>query len=455
MMTRIRQIALGFGLIAFLGCGQPVGPPPKGPGKDATADAKEKPDAKEKKAAEDHAEAKAKQTPEPGAPTDAGGPEVVEIADIYTLPADDGSETKLTVEEIQAFADDEGNHRPIVPASPVGLPDVSSYIPADNPMTRAKVELGRMLYFDPRLSRDETVSCASCHDPDKGWTDGAPVSTGIDGQKGGRSAPTVMNRIFGKTQFWDGRSPTLEDQALGPIQNPIEMGFTLDELVERLKGIEGYRVLFEKTFGDVTPDAIAKAIASFERTVLVGGSPNDYYTQAELAMKLSAEDLEDEDPEVQATVKANLAAAEAHPMSEAALRGRALYFSDRGQCSTCHVGHDLSDELFYNIGVGALKPEPDKGRVAVSKDEKDTGAFKTPSLRNTAKTAPYMHDGSQKTLKEVIVHYNKGGHKEGNPHQHKRIKKLELSDEEVADLEAFLVEGLSGPMPPISRPRLP
>jgi len=165
---------------------------------------------------------------------------------------------------------------------PLGLDAQLQYVPEDNPLTAEKMELGRMLYFDKRLSADNSVACASCHNPQFGFTDGAAVSTGINGQQGGRSAPTVINRLFSDAQFWDGRAASLEEQALGPIQNPIEMGNTLEAVVKKLNAIKGYRTAFQKAFGtEVTSEGIRKAFASFERTVLSGNSPYDRYKAGE------------------------------------------------------------------------------------------------------------------------------------------------------------------------------
>ncbi len=161
---------------------------------------------------------------------------------------------------------------------PLGLQEQAAYIPSDNPLTAEKVALGKQLYFDKRLSADGTVACASCHAPDKGFSDGRPTSTGIKGQVGGRSAPVTINRLFSKEQFWDGRAASLEDQALGPVQNPIEMVNTLDAMVATLKEVKGYQEQFKKVFGsDVTKEGVAKAIASFERTLLCGNSASDKF----------------------------------------------------------------------------------------------------------------------------------------------------------------------------------
>jgi cytochrome c peroxidase len=382
------------------------------------------------------------------------GPQRLPVSAIFSLPTAQEGDDKLSMDELKKLLDEPKNHEPIVPQAPVGLGDVASFISQDNPMTRAKVELGRMLYFDKRLSRDSSVACATCHDPSAGWAKNRQFAAGIGRQEGGRNSPTVMNRIFGtKVQFWDGRAASLEEQSLGPIQNPIEMGFNLDELVERLKGIDGYRLCFETIFkdesgpGQVSASNIAKAIASFERTVLVGESPYDYFNQAEPYRKLSQDDLDD-DPELAAKAKAAFAAAAAHPISESARRGRDLFFG-KANCTACHAGVNFADELFYNIGVG----EKDLGRVVVTKNETETGAFKTPTVRNVALTAPYMHDGSQKTLMEVVEHYDKGG--APNPHLNQRMKKLGLTPQEKEDLVAYMQEGLTGTLPDIRAPKLP
>lgn len=293
-------------------------------------------------------------------------------------------------------------------AIPLGLDESLIHIPEDNPLTVEKVSLGKQLYFDQRLSRDNTVSCATCHSPRFGFTDGNPVSTGIQGQKGGRSAPTVVNRIFSREQFWDGRAASLEEQAVGPIASPIEMGFTHEEVVQRLKGIEGYRSQFKDVFGteDFTIEHVGKAIASYERTVISGNSPFDRF-QAGDETALSAE----------------------------AQRGLAL-FEGKASCVVCHSGPNFTDEKYHNLGVGADKSEPDLGRFEVSQEEADMGAFKTPTLRDIALSAPYFHDGSAETLEKVVEYYNQGGVE--NPHLSSLVVPLNLTDEEEADLVLFL-----------------
>ena len=303
------------------------------------------------------------------------------------------------------------------PKPPLGLPQFPW--PEDNPYTKEKAELGWLLYFDKRLSGDNTVSCASCHAPDKAFTDGAAVSIGIKGQKGGRSAPTVINRFYSTLQFWDGRAESLEEQAKGPIANPLEM--TLEKeadkahegSVSRLKAVPGYVSRFKKAFDSEKIDInqVAKAIATFERTVYSGNAPFDRY--------------QDGDKDA---------------MTDAQIRGMDVFFN-KAACDSCHIGFNFTDGSFENIGIGMDKKDPDLGRFLVTGRDEERGAFKTPTLREIEHTGPYMHDGRFKTLEEVVDHYDKGGIK--NKYLDERIKPLKLSERDKSDLVAFL-KALSG-----------
>ena len=363
-----------------------------------------------------------------------------------------GEPGTLPLAEIQKMVKEPSVHVAFLPEKPLGLTqDLAALIPSDNPLTRAKVELGRQLYFDPRLSKDNTIACASCHHPALGWAENTPVSSGIVGQKGARNSPTIVNRVLGAMQFWDGRLSSLEQQALAQIGNPLEMGSSPEEAARRLNLIEGYRAQFEAVFGGpANPERIAKAIAAFERTILSGESKLDLYERALPFMDYEPDD--GDDAAFLERMRTVLAAEEQQRMSESALRGRALFF-DQAKCSTCHVGQDLSDELFHNLGIGMQAKEPDLGRFAVTQLEKDKGAFRTPSVRNIALTAPYMHDGSLKTLREVVEHYAKGG--TPNPWLSDKIVKLELSEQDKQDLVAFMEEGQTGKTTPVEIPRLP
>lgn len=403
-------------------------------------------------------EPKATETSEEGA--EPAAPETVTLGD-NALARGIPGEGSLTLEQIQAWLDDAANHAVLTPALPLGLAAASSQIVGldENPLTRAKIELGRQLFFDPRLSGDHSISCASCHHPDFGYAKNTQFGEGVDGQKGNRNSPVAYNRILSGVQFWDGRAATLEEQAKGPIANPIEMANTHDVCVDHLGDIEGYKVQFEKIFPDgLNIENVAKAIASFERTLVTGPAPWDYYSALKDFENAYAADLEDldllkeDDPELYDEYMALKQAADAHPMDESAQRGAELFFGDRAGCTACHVGANFTDELYHNLGVGMDAESPDLGRFEVTKAEKDRGAFKTPTVRNVEMTAPYMHDGSQQTLEEVVEWYNKGGHPNANLDE--KIKPLNLTDQEKADLVAFM-KALTGPLPEVETGRLP
>lgn len=370
-------------------------------------------------------------------------------------------EGKLTIGEIKAWLAKPENHEPLDVELPLGLAVGKSaiVIPSDNPLTRAKVELGRQLYFDTRLCADDTVSCASCHAPDQGYAANTPTGVGIGGQKGGRNSPASYNRILSSLQFWDGRAASLEAQAVGPIANPIEMGNTHEAAVATLKKIEGYRLQFAAIFKDgVTIDNVGRALAAFERTIVTNPSPADYYEPL-LAFNTRFPDevadlkaFEADDPDNYARYKKIKDASDAHPISESAKRGRDLFFSNKASCTACHVGANFTDEKYHNLGVGMMASKPDLGRFEITKDPKDKGAFKTPTIRNVALTPPYMHDGSQKTLEEVVEWYDIGGHP--NPNLSDKIKKLNLTKQEKADLVAYM-KALTGEFTKVRTDRLP
>ena len=436
---------------SFFGCSQepaPVSPPAKSPstGSPATSastGSTEKPSAPK-------ADSETTTTVTTSAEIILGSPE---------LTAGISGEGTLTSDQIQAWLEKPENHVPLEIVLPLGLMAGTSQIQgiADNLMTRAKIELGRQLYYDTRLSADNTISCASCHDPDEGFAKHTQFGIGIKGQMGGRNSPVCYNRILSSSQFWDGRAASLEEQAIGPIANPIEMGNTHDKAVETIAGIPGYEMQFRVIFGDegVTIDNIGRAIATFERAIVTGPAPFDYYDGVRPFLAMKPDDLEalkEDDSETYAKYQASKAAADAHPMSASAVRGRDLFFSEKVGCTACHVGANLADEKYHNLGVGMATEKPDLGRFVISKDEKDKGAFKTPTIRNVALSAPYMHDGSQKTLEEVVEHYAKGG----TPNQwlSTKIKKIDLKPQEKADLVEFM-KACTGEFPQIERGRLP
>jgi cytochrome c peroxidase len=295
---------------------------------------------------------------------------------------------------------------------PLGL-DAYMPVPESNPLTKEKIALGRKLFFDRILSRDRSISCSTCHDPQLAFTDNKPVAEGIGGQKGTRRTARLINRGYGRTFFWDGRAASIEEQVIQPIQNPIEMDSTLAELTARLNDDSGYAADFQEVF-ERPPDveALQQALASYVRSIVSGNSPYDQYV-----------------------------AGDSGALTPTQRRGLAL-FRGKANCAVCHLGPNLTDEEFHNTGVGWDKGSGrDGGRAKVSGDAADTGAFKTPTLREIHSTGPYMHDGSLATLADVIDFYDKGG--EHNPYLSVEMQRLHLSSEEKSDLAEFL-KALSG-----------
>ena len=329
----------------------------------------------------------------------------------------------------------------------VGLPAelTRKAVPPDDPQTPEKIALGQRLFFDGRLSADGTVACATCHDPARAFTDGRPVSVGIHGRAGQRNAPTVLNALYNKAQFWDGRARTLEDQAAFPIFNPVEMGQpTLDAAVDKLAGIEEYRGAFQKAFGrPINGTDLVRAIAAYERTLVSFDSPFDHFI-----------------------------AGDKNAIDDSARRGWEL-FNTKARCNKCHAQTDTKRDVttftdfdYHNIGIGiirhnvvALARQAERdiasgnlkavdqaaigmdlsvlGRFLITKKQADIAAFKTPIFRNVLVTGPYFHDGSQETLWDVIDHYNKGDGLK-NPWLDEDIQPLALTEPEIDDLVAFL-----------------
>src|SRR5712692_5521211 len=329
----------------------------------------------------------------------------------------------------------------------VGAPAAATRaaIPPDNPQTTEKIALGQRLFFDGRLSADGTVACSTCHDPAHAFTDGRPASIGIKGRVGQRNAPTILNALYNKTQFWDGRVKTLEEQAALPIVNPVEMGQpSLDAAVAQIAAVGEYQQAFRHVFGRPPngPDLL-RAIAAYERTQLSFDSPFDHFI-----------------------------AGDKNAMDAAAKRGWEL-FNTRGRCNKCHALTEdkrdvtnFTDNDFHNIGIGiirhnvvALARQAEQlinsgdtaaidraaiqtdmsvlGRFLITKKEPDIASFKTPDLRNVLVTGPYFHDGSQETLWDVNDHYNKGDGLQ-NPYLDQDIQPLALTEGEIDDLVAFL-----------------
>jgi len=292
--------------------------------------------------------------------------------------------------------------------------------PKDNKLTPERVALGKLLYFDTRLSKDNTISCATCHHPDHGWTDIKPTSkaVGFEGRVGPRNSPVVLNTAYQKHQFWDGRVKSLEQQALGPIEADVEMNMPLKDLIPKLNKIHGYVALFETAYpGEgVTKKSLAKAIASFERTVLSTESRFDKYIKGDKKA-----------------------------MSKTEQEGWTL-FQDKAKCTDCHDGFNFTDGSFHNIGLndGELTGK-ELGRYNVKARAAWYGVMKTPTLRDVTKSAPYFHDGSVKTLKEATIICSSGGRYEHNvKNKSDAMKDRNLTNIEIDNIVSFM-KALTGP----------
>lgn len=320
-------------------------------------------------------------------------------------------------------------------------------IPESNPQTPEKIELGKKLFFDRRLSGDGTMSCATCHNPEEAFTDGLDISLSYPTTRNWRNSPTLINVAFSKYLFWDGRSSSLEDQALFPMMSAFEMNQNLDFLEEELRSVPEYVDAFKKVFGgEITREKIAMAIAAFERTLVSKNAPIDRFLNGDK-----------------------------NALSSEAQKGYEI-FMGKGKCSECHYGANLSDDKFYALNVPenpSLLNDPrvtttvrfvakvyhyddyknlreDPGRYLITKDKKDWKAFKTPTLREVSRTAPYMHNGVFSTIDEVIEFFDRGGGP-GNG----VLKPLGLTAEEKSNLKTFLIEALRGEDLKIKTPEIP
>lgn len=302
----------------------------------------------------------------------------------------------------------------------LGTPD-RDYIeyPDDEEHSLEEIELGKWLFFDNRLSKNNNQSCATCHNPELGFSDGMKFGLGTDGNRVGRNAPHIYNLAWATTFFWDGRALSLEEQALGPILSSAEMGMSQELTLERLQNIKGYLKRFEEVYDDgLTFENVGKAIAAFERTFISDNAAFDQYI-----------------------------AGNEQAMSPSAVRGLQVFIG-KGNCIDCHSGPNFTDDSFHNIGVG----DADVGQFAINNDPASKSAFKTPGLRNIIYSGPYLHDGSAASLEEVIDLYNAGG-VAGAQNVSKLIKPLGLDNQEKADLVAFL--GALTDRVVIERPKLP
>jgi cytochrome c peroxidase len=297
--------------------------------------------------------------------------------------------------------------------------------PEDNQPSPARIALGKQLFFDPRLSGDGNMSCATCHNPSLGWSDGQPTARGVKSTALGRASPTIYNTAYNTVQMWDGRKKSLEDQAMGPMQANVEMNTDLDRLFHWLRHNAGYQALFDAAYpGEgINEKTLSKAIANFERTMVSRDSPFDRWVRGDAAA-LSAQQVD----------------------------GFKL-FAGKGQCIACHSGPNFTDNGFHNLGLASWGVSaPDMGRYAQKPVNAAKGAFKTPTVREVARTGPYFHDGSAATLLAVVEHYDRGGEVKSNISPD--MRPLGLSQAEKEALVAFM-EGLSSPFPVLTLTELP
>ncbi len=280
-------------------------------------------------------------------------------------------------------------------------------IPADNQPTQNRIELGERLFFDPILSRDNTISCGSCHHTDKKFTDGLQFSIGIDSNHTIRNSMTILNSAYQPSLFWDGGVPNLEQQVLAPIENPMEMDFDINKVVTRLINHMEYPALFQEAYGEgPSVYTLTRAIACYERTLYTGKSAYDEYLYENNLNALNASEI----------------------------NGMNIFFGERGECFHCHGEYNFTDYSFKNNGLYLYYA--DSGRARITTLQTDVGRFKVPSLRNVEFTSPYMHDGSLGTLEEVIEHYNSGGN--AHPNKSGLIQPLNLTTQEKLDMVNFL-----------------
>lgn len=310
---------------------------------------------------------------------------------------------------------------PPLAATPEGLPEMK--VPADNPLTAEKVALGKQLFFDKRLSKDGSASCETCHVPEKGWTDGTALSKKVGGAMNTRHSPTLINVGYNELWYWDGRAETLEKNVEAAWKG--QLGADPAVVAAAIAKIPGYEVQFKTIFkSEATPDAIAKALASYIRTIRSGGSPWDKYEKGDKKA-----------------------------VTESVTRGWEL-FRNKAGCAQCHAPPLFTDNGFHDTGIGFDKPEPDTGRGKIAKDEKLDGAFKTPTLRSVTTHAPFFHDGRAATIEEAVDFMLSGGIKDKNKNLDAKLKVVKLSPKEREDLIAF-VKSLEAPADKVERPKLP
>jgi len=363
-----------------------------------------------------------------------------------------GSE-KLTDADIQKWLDDPRVHEPLDLKPPLWMPRaaVATAVSADDPLTLAKIELGRQLFMERRFVQRDGFSCVECHLPSAGFSRASVFTKN-------KNPPPSFNRILSTHQFWDGHAASLEAQVFFPLTHEEEMNSSTELCEKTLLSLPGYRQQFERIYGEVSYDNAARAIAAFERALVTGSSAYDYHR---VLRELESRDVATLTRDERRDLEEARAGSQRRPMSEAALRGEQLFFSDRTGCANCHDGPNFTDEKFHNLGVGFGKTmlgdeetfaRHGLGRFDVTKNESDRGAFKTPTLRNLRATSPYFHDGSVASLEDAVAFVAGGG--KPNPHLSPLMQDAELSRNELRDLVAFL-EALEGDLPEVPTDRLP
>ena len=389
--------------------------------------------------------------------------EKVKLGDAALLAGIPG-EGPLVLSTLTTWLADPANHVPLEYQLPAWLQPGAGQVKdlTDNPPTRARIELGRQLFFDPRLSLDGTVSCVTCHEPEHGFTIATALARGVNGREGRRNPPALLNRIMlavgDDRQFWDGRATSVEDALLHALLHALtdarDMAADPEETLAKLRDLECYRIQFEASYGGVSWSALGDALGQFVRCLVTGDAPFDHAVRWRTYETLPPEVLA-ADAVLADRHAAARAAAERHPMSEAARRGESLFFGNRAWCSACHNGVNFTDESYHNTGVGLDSLAPDLGRYEVTGRDEDWGAFKTPTIRGAVHTAPYMHDGSVATLLDVIEWYAHEGRRNRNlDYRYRRIPGGILTTEDKHDLVAF-IEACSGPLPVVEQGRLP